>query len=138
MTTELVFRVEHGKHRFGPYRPTSKATPAIGDYASSLCWKHRDRKHPGPWEDKTVRGGVVDDGETRFGFVSLKAFARWFTKSELTQLHALGYVIRAYRAPVAWEGKSGQVIFRRPKGARGRIQAFGEFLEKLSEAKKNR
>lgn len=138
MATELVFRVEHGKHRYGPYRPGAEATAEVSNHASRLCRAHSDEKHPGPYEDRTVRGSVNDVMNGRFGFVTLKAFARWFTQGELDRLRALGYVIRAYKGRVIWEGRSGQCVFHPGKNTRPVTKKFGLFTKKLVAAKKNR
>ena len=108
----MVLRVEHATVRCGPYRPSTRCESAeVFDFAEELCEAHFDGKHPSPNVDATVRGKWREGYGYFFGFTSLDALVKWFSRSELDSLRSLGYVVRGYNATVTWEGATGQCAY---------------------------
>lgn len=115
--------------------PISLVLMGVSNVTTSSEWKarrHTFQTHPSPKDDPLIlevmdRNPNYIDFEGTFicGFNSLEQLRNWFSRTELSNLQKLGFIIAAYTPDEVVNGQT-QVLFI-PKGRR-RITQIHEFL----------
>lgn len=90
----LVYRVEHKRHRHGPYRCENLKTKKCKDLAWALLGDHdSDFEHPCPQEE-----GILMRERDYCGFISIEQAVEWFD-GWLDRLHFAGYCLAVFEVP---------------------------------------
>lgn len=104
----------------------------MGPYKNgSIEWTKRNHsfsnKHPNPFDEKGALNKFANSNPKNFkeyicGFESIHQLKQWFTKKEINNLKALGFIIVSYEAKDIKKGQY-QVMFK-PKGKRKILKTY--------------
>ena len=106
-----VYRVEHIKHRNGPYRATNGHYSKVTE---ELRWDHTDADHPSVWRDYMANGEQLRiQRDEVCGFSSAEQILTWFA-GYITGLNRANFVLAIYNVPIQ-DVRQGmaQVVFTR-------------------------
>lgn len=101
----VVHRIENAEG-WGPYR-------ASGTYGEDMLsvWRNHSgsSNHPNSWRDGLE---TWDNGDWRFGFLTIEQLMKWFNPEEMAILYNNGFQIRTYTTSEYHVGGSGkQIVF---------------------------